>query len=261
MPSLAELQTAFADAVFGAPRSFVELIGSAHRDDAAKRFEIYRNAIRSNYRDTLVAIYPVVQRLVGNACFAQLCVRYVRSHPSTSGDLHEFGAQLPTFIADDDVLSDLGYLDDVARLEWALHRAFHAPEQPLLTIEQLAHVAPDQLSAFCLRLVRSAHLIRSHAPIVRIWEVNQLDVDADAIVHLDDGAQNALVIRRGRACRVERLEDAHFRMLDALHGGATLAQALDRVAALHGDFDLAAFLHQHITAGTISGLWLEEDGR
>lgn len=250
MFSLIEVQRAFAQAL--RDRTRVPLALANDRD--AERFAIYRGAFAHNIRNALAAVYPAVCNLVGEQFFAQLSDRFVRAAPSTSGDLHAFGERLAEFVAGEPALASLPYLADVARLEWALHTAFHALDDAPLGIDAFARIAPDALAACTLRLRASARLLASRYPIARIWEINQSDAPADAMVDLDAGGECALVIRRNGITVVEPLDAADYAMLSALHAGTALGVALESVHARFAYFDLGAFLSRHVPRGTFSAI-------
>ena len=88
---------------------------------AERRLQVYRNNLEASLGAALAAVYPVVARLVGDDCFRQIGRAYLARVPSRSGNLHEFGAALPEFLAAEPALAGLPYLGDVAALEWASH--------------------------------------------------------------------------------------------------------------------------------------------
>ncbi|HSW81885.1 MAG TPA: DNA-binding domain-containing protein, partial [Usitatibacter sp.] len=89
---------------------------------------VYRASVAANFSAALAATYPVVRRLVGEAFFAEAARRFVLSHASASGDLTEYGAGFPAFLAAYPHASALEYLPDVARLEWACHECESSPD-------------------------------------------------------------------------------------------------------------------------------------
>lgn len=250
MPSLAEVQRAFAKALREheqQPFAFISAVD-------AGRLDIYRNAFAHNYRNALGALYPTVCSLVGEQFFAQLSDRFVRAMPSTSGDLHDYGERLADFIAAEPVLQGLPYLPDVARLEWALHTAFHAADDAPLAIDDFAQFSPAALATCTLSLRASARLLASAYPIMRIWEINQPDAPAAATVDLDGGGECALVIRRDGLTLAQRLDFADYAMLTALQAGASLGAALESVHRRFAHFDLGAFLSRNVPGGTFSAI-------
>jgi hypothetical protein len=59
---------------------------------------------------------------------------YGYAYPSKSGDLNEFGAELPLYLAMSESNTDYPYFADVARLEWQLHRSYYAANSPALSL-------------------------------------------------------------------------------------------------------------------------------
>ena len=68
---------------------------------------VYRNNLFASLGAALEAVYPVSARLLGQGFFRQLARAYIVKHPSTSGNLHAFGAHLPLWI--DAAATTLGF--------------------------------------------------------------------------------------------------------------------------------------------------------
>ena len=99
--------------------------------------------------------------------------------------------------------AQLAYLPDVARLEWAWHRAFHAADRAPLALERLAAVPPERYGQVRFRLHPSAQFIASDYPLLRIWEVNQPAYAGEAatggsLIWLDDERRGFLSHRGPR---------------------------------------------------------------
>ncbi|HSS29308.1 MAG TPA: DNA-binding domain-containing protein, partial [Usitatibacter sp.] len=104
---------------------------------------IYRRNLFANLGNALAATYPVVQRLVGDAFFREAARQYVLAHPSHSGDLNDYGASFAGFLARYPHAATLAYLADVARLEWACHESYGAPDAAPFDLADLARVGAD----------------------------------------------------------------------------------------------------------------------
>ncbi len=257
MPSLRELQDAFAAALQEPSDERVLPWVVADRIAPAERLAVYRNNLRHNYREALRAVYPVVERLVGERFFDRMADLYARRHPSTSGDIHGFGGRLAAFIAGFEPAAGVPYLPDMARLEWAIHAVFHAAEPPALPVARLAALADTRPEA--LRFVPSpaCRLIASRWPIARLWALNQPDAAWDDAFDIDAGGERLLVRRNGFEVELETLEPAEFDLLARLSGGEALAPALEAVRAVAPEFDLAAFLGRHLLATTLADFRVE----
>jgi hypothetical protein len=80
--SLRNLQHAFLAALRGEATDLA-WVGNA---DAARRVEVYRNAIGHNWLAAMTAVYPVCRAWVGPAFFNEAVRRHLAESPSTSGD-------------------------------------------------------------------------------------------------------------------------------------------------------------------------------
>src|SRR5258708_8332119 len=90
----------------------------------------YRRNVFGNWSGALANAYPIVRKIVGGEFFDAMAREYAREHPSTSGDLNEFGARLPGFVAACPHTRDLPYMPDVSRMEWLAPLPFYSPSAP-----------------------------------------------------------------------------------------------------------------------------------
>jgi len=253
MPSLAELQQRFADALY-APEGAIPAFAVAGAAPAPERMDIYRRAIFANYRKALAATYPAIRQIVGDAAFAAAVNAYVRAQPSASGDLNDYGDTFGAFLAEHPPLAALRYLPDVARLEWAIdevNRAADDAPAPERVLEALAAVAPEHLAGIGLRLSARCRLVSSAYPILEIWQARASDETGAPA----DAAAAMLAVRRDPdGIVIERLPGDAFAWLAALASGATLARAIDAAQRADAAFDLGRTLHSQIGNGTIAAI-------
>src|SRR5262245_2320467 len=126
MSALGDLQASFRDAILsGDARDVARLIVPDGLSPGA-RLQIYGHHVLDTLTAVLASTFPVVRRLVDARFFAYAADTYIRQHPPGGPCLAEYGATLPTFLADFPPCRAHAYLPDVARLEWAIHTARHA---------------------------------------------------------------------------------------------------------------------------------------
>jgi len=253
MPSLPELQVAFARAVTERDESpwLRDLIVSDRGLDAQARIAVYRNNVLSNYRKALQAAYPVVLALVGEAFFNHACDAYALQQPSRSGDLNDFGGEFGDFLGGWSPAAQLMYLPDVARLEWAVEQVFHAADADGLDLHALALVPQEELRNLRFELHPASGIVCSPYPILRIWQVNQPGFSGSQTVEFHAGGDALLVIRRDATVELERLAAGELSLLRALAADHTLAQAHAQALEADPGLDLAALLQRHVLSGTL----------
>jgi len=247
---LRDLQTEFAAALLDEHPQIGAHI-RAGRFPAAQHFQVYRNNLVESLTGALRAVYPVVEQLVGAGFFRYTAHEYLSVHRPKSGNLHDFGDAFAGFLAGFEPAAELPYLPDVARLEWAWHRAFHAADAPAFDLARLGAVPAEQHETLRFTLHPSAHLLASDYPVVRIFEINQEGYNGDASVNLNEGGVQVLIIRRELTVTVEPLAAGEAGLLTALAVNQTLGAAVQAAHAAQPDFDLTATLTDHLRRGTL----------
>jgi uncharacterized protein len=226
MPSLRETQRRFA----------ADLLGGG----GPSRMAVYRANAFGNWSAALAGAYPIARMIVGEDFFVAVAHDYARGHPSSSGDLHEYGEHLPGFLEAYGPVRDLPYLPDVARMEWLAHRAYYA-----------ADPAPFDLSRPTeVRLAPCCGLLASAWPLASIWEAHQAGGDPSS-VNLAAGPCRILVHREGWQIRVRPLARDGYRFLERLSAGSPLGEALE-AASSDPAFDARIALATWVEKGVIA---------
>ena len=240
---LAAIDTAPNDAA-PAPGGFSAL------PQPAAGLAIYRANAAAVAERALAAAYPTVQQLLGESSFAALAQEAWHRHPPTSGDLALWDGGLLTLIGDAESLADEPYLSDVARLDWAFHRAaFAADGTTPAGLQRLASDDPEQL---WLQLAPGTAMVPSRHPVVTIWQAHRRDdatrFDAVRLALAADIAETALVQRYGLRTRVQAVDPARERFTAALLRAESLAAAL---TAAGEDFDFEPWLLDSVRDGQL----------
>ncbi len=157
---------------------------------------VYRASVRESLVAALQAIYPALMRGMGEAPFRRLAVDYVAQAPSRSTSLDDYGASFPAFVQQHPALTDYPYLGDLARLDWAWHRVFHAADHTPIPAARLAELVQHDSDALRLHLSPRAALITSDWPLYDIWRMNRA-LTSEREMNLHSHAQSCLVWRQG----------------------------------------------------------------
>jgi hypothetical protein len=249
---LAHMQDHFAAALIDAERPIPAALTAHTTDRPTKRFAVYRNNVVVSLIDALRARFPATERIVGEEFFGATARVFATAHPPRSPLMMTYGDGFPDFIEHFAPAADLPYLADVARIEAARTRAYHAVDAAPIDPARLLALAPEALAGVCLTLHPSAELIRSAHPIVTIWAMNSGEM---ALAPITDGrAEDALVLRPAMDVEVRRLPPGGAAFLAALARGATLAAAAETALADDAGFDLAANLAGLFGTGLVTQL-------
>ena len=209
----------------------------------------YRDQALAGWRAALAAAYPVVARLVGPAFFDEAADRYAARHPSTSGDLHDFGHAFAAFLEAYAPASGLAWLGDVARLEWALHQAAFAADAAPFDFATLAALPPDRQGDVVLQWHPATRRISSPHPILSLWEANQHG--RDGTPDRMTGPDKVIVTRARDGMRVRLLDAVEWRCAEAIDRDTPLARVLDVLG--DGAARLPEILQRFAAEGAIAG--------
>ena len=248
---LTRLQGAFADAVFfdhaPIPATIRDASGQAH----ASRFSVYRNNVFAGLTNAIGARYPVVKKLLWDDGFNRIAHLYVSAEPPRSPVLLEYGESFPQFLRSIGQGVSANYLADVAELESARTRAYHAADATPVARDAFSQLAPDEIPDLRLALHPSVQLLKSQFPVVSIWEAN---------LHANDNTLNlwqpecALIARPRLDVEVRRLTSGAYEFLSALAKGSSVGDAIDRGVANAPEFDLTECFATLISADVTVGL-------
>ncbi|PXW80748.1 putative DNA-binding protein [Ruegeria sp. P4] len=203
---------------------------------AGRRFSVYRNNVAVSLTEALHQGFPVIAKLLGQQNMDGLAAMYLRAHPPSSPLMMHYGAGFPEFLENLEQLSHLGYLGDVARLELALRRSYHAGDAAPLDPARLGAMAPQDLMRCRLHFAPAMGLMRSDWPIFSIWRYN---TEPNA-PKPQAGAEDLLITRPDFDPIPQLLPKGSAVWIAALQAGETLGDATDAATNEFPAFDLSA---------------------
>ena len=251
---LAQTQSTFSTALFDRETQAQALpLFKGDAQLAEQRLALYRGHLSATWDKTLAAAYPVLQTLVGEEFFEGLARAYGQAYPSQLGDLNHFGMRFADFLAAFEHVAQYPYFPDMARLEWALHRAHYAANARSLAAPDLAQVAPDQLDGARLFFHPACHLLVSEWAVVDLWLAHQPEAHGGFPAQM---AHNnaALVVRPQWKTDVVSLSASAYVALSALQQGHTLGEALDAALEVESEFDFGSHLKQWLELGIFAAI-------
>jgi hypothetical protein len=259
MPRLRELQQALSEHIVagdGPPLdAWVRVPAGA---DLAARIAVYTDGYPARVTEAVAESFPALANILGDGSLAKLCERYRASLGSVPTNLNDVGADLPHFLRTDPLTERLAFLPDLAELEWAVTRCFHAAaEDPFDPIDCKDWSLDDWPRAQItfqpgLALLRSRWPLRAlHA--TRNQDRSEIDVD------LEQGGECVLVFRRDFEVAVEVVPPNEADAIEAFAEGATLEAVSAGLAREGTRNDAVVELFQRwVSAALIASVGLAE---
>ncbi|MBU6261132.1 MAG: putative DNA-binding domain-containing protein [Burkholderiales bacterium] len=268
-PGQAEFASALLDPEQPCPGGLRAWNGS----DPARRFAVHRNNVVGSLIDALADNFPVVQQLVGTEFFRAMAGLYVRRAPPRSCVLAGYGTDFPAFIDAFEPARGLPYLADMARLEAARVRAYHAADAEPASAASIAAVAAalaqgEPVGALRFACHPSLQALASRHAVVTLWAAHQDGAFEPIEI---DRPECALVLRAGLEVLVLPAPAGSTAFVAALQAGSGLGAAADAARAARVDaaaqgradetaqgpapaFDLAAALALLLGHGAITAI-------
>jgi len=235
----AATQAAFAAALTDPSKALPPGVVSPRGDRDGKRFAVYRNNVHVGLTQALAKRFPVTRRLVGEEFFAGMARMFAGREKPASPLLFLYGDGFPDFIATFEPAKGVPYLADIARIEAAWTRAYHAADIEPLGTASLVGIEPAKLVGLRLPMHPAAAVIVSPYPAGAIWASHQ----REAVAPVSEwSAETVLVARPALEVVVHVLPPRDAAFARELFAGATLGDAAAAQFAADGRFDFGSAL-------------------
>ncbi|MGI9370280.1 MAG: HvfC/BufC family peptide modification chaperone [Ruegeria sp.] len=245
-------QTLFHAALLDAAQPVPQGLWDADQRPAGARFSVYRNNVAVSLTEAMHQAFPVISKLLGPKNMDGLAGIFLRQHPPSSPLIMFYGEAFPKFLTGVEQLSHLGYLPDVARLELALRRSYHAADSTAADPQELA-LAIDELMQARLSFAPSMQVITSDWPIHSIWRFNV----EDAAPKPEPGAQDVVITRAEFDPVPHLLPPGGAAWIHGLKSGQTIGAAFDSAVSEEPNFDLGTTLSLLLQGGAITSVTIE----
>ncbi len=214
----------------------------------AARLRVYRHHFQLSLTQALVAVYPVVARIVDERFFAWLAHEFVGSNPPRDPRLSRYGASFAAFIEQFAAANHVPYLPDVARLEWALHESLHAPDEALLAPS--ASRLPEDPGNLRLSFLRSVRYVESVWPIATFWTWHRDQPEVSLV--LERRPTHLEIRRTSDAVGFREISPATYRLRSTMAHGGTLGDAANAATSIEPDFNLSLALGELFGDGILA---------
>src|SRR5712691_235094 len=146
MEAFAEIQGSFAAGLLGLPAKFPFSLRASTVARAESGLAVYRNNVVASLIKVVSARFPVTRRLVGEEPFVAAVRQFIAIEPPRSPLLLEYGDAFPQFLRRLGKDACINYVADIADLEVARGKAYHAADVAPLPPEAFAAIPGERLA-------------------------------------------------------------------------------------------------------------------
>jgi len=255
MSELKDLQQQFTNALFS-KQSISAFVSS---DNAAQRFNIYRQTVLENLRHALEITYPGVWLLLGKACADSTAHAFCceQQYAPQTGCLDDWGELFTSFLGTYPKLTDLPYLQDYAHYEWIKQLAYKAPKHASISSAALSQIPNAQLAGLIIHLVPACYLYQSIYPIQQIAGIAH-NPQSDAIDLVCHTVYAVITRIENHVLTLWVAADLWF-FIATIKDNAPLEEATMKTTEQYPDFKLETALHFLLQQQLIKALIIKED--
>lgn len=216
---LREHQSEFAMALAQADdNEFIKKIKKDSKITPQLALDIYRNNTRGARLNALKLIFPICKKILGDETFHSIARQYVTEDDKGISDLNAYGEtfswQLSLLLSAGRLPEDYAYLSDLAKLEYKLHAAYYASNDPLFPFQLFEQKINNEEPVY-LTTSSSCALLTSEYPIYEIWLSNKNQQYEEKINPLTE-LQYLLVYRSKYQPVVAVINHDQYRIMEAI---------------------------------------------
>ncbi len=253
---LAPFEASFSEALLDAARPVPDGITAHNAAIPTRRFAVHRNNVVAGLVKALKDRFPVVQKIVGEDFFAATARVFVIERPPRTPLLATYGDDFAAFVDAFEPARELAYLADVARLEAARTRAYHAADAAPLDATRFAALDAGAVGNIRIDLHPSLEIVCSPHPIVTIWAMNSGELELVPIENWH--GEDALMVRPYLDVEVRSLPPGGAVFMRALAEGMPIGEAAEAALTACSEFDLTRNLAALMGWGLVRDFVLPE---
>lgn len=253
MSSLQALQQEMLQAVLTDATPRLRELQGDERADAATRLDIYRHGYRIRLREALTVEYPGLALMAGKR-LSTLLENYVEAHPSGHYNIRWHGAGLAAFLDYGLPWREKPELADMARLDWAISTVFDAPDEPVLTVSDVAAVPPSAWGELVLEPQPHLQILSTPYNVEAFRRAADQELMRPRLRHYSK-MRHLLIWRQDLTVRYRSVDSDELAVLTDAIAGKPFASLCECLVQYHGEDEamprMATLLHGWADSGLL----------
>jgi hypothetical protein len=148
-----------------------------------RALEVYQEDYQARLTEALKNTYAAIYSIIGEEDFQRLSLDYIKSYPSESCDLDDYGNNFNFFLTTHSLSDDYLFLSELAHFEWNFREVFHLEQVIGADGEALAAALSDVEQL--VQLVKSARVLDYHYSIASLYRLKEDDNENENDQHFD----------------------------------------------------------------------------
>ena len=225
MSQLAQLQAGFQAYLMDDARNtkFKKIVDD-QKVGATKRLKIYHDAYRLRIIDALGNAYPMLKAYLGDELFENSTRSYLTKIPSIYPNLRWYGAQMAEHLTK--TLPKHPIAAEIAQFEWALSLAFDAEDAPVLSLQDLAAIAPENWGDLRFKFHPAVQLLSPTYNVLLVWQALNSEKTPPKVTQINEPC---VVWRKELNSHYRSLEIAEYAAIEQMITGASFGDLCEKL--------------------------------
>jgi hypothetical protein len=254
MSELTILQTHFQQYLLTEQEDITSQVVSTPQVSAIDRLEIYRQAYYLRIIEVLQQDYAALNYCMGDQAFYDLATDYIDACPSIFKSIRWYGKKLAQFMQADTRYANQAWLIEMAEFEWLLTESFDATDSAILTIEEMAAIAPETWPHLYLQLHPSLRPLTLEWNTIDNWECYQEENESIA-PQKNASPESWIIWRKDYEVQFRLLAATETQMINDFMAGKNIGEICEELCQSMSQeevsLQLAACLKQFIVDGLV----------
>ena len=246
--NLAQLQNDFQAYLLDSNKgaAFTKKIVNDKKVGVKKRLGIYADGYRLRIIEALSSAYPVLKAWLGDNLFDKTVRSYIDQYPSTYRNMRWVGDAMCEHVTK--TLPKHLIAAEIAQFEWALSLAFDAEDAPVLSLQDLATIAPENWGDLRFKFHPAVQLLSPKYNVILVWQALNINETPPKATQINEPC---VVWRKDLNSHYRSLELAEYAAIQAVISGDSFGElcenlqenATEEVATMQAAQYLASWLN------------------
>ncbi len=252
MTSLRELQQQMQAFVLNDDGNIVTEITPPNSMNIEDRLEVYQTAYYLRLIEALEDDYAALYQLLGEDEFEHLIRHYLEATPSNSFTVRTVGAKLADYL---EQINAPAFQIELAQLEWLYCEAECAADAPVLTMADLAKIAPEKWAELKLTLQSAVKLLECEYNTLELWQsLTQQQTSIKSIKHKNP--KLIFVWRQEHVTCYASTNEAEAQLIRDIQTGHHFADLCERMLAYYPEDQVVSEVAKILQAWVADGLFI-----
>ncbi len=253
MSHLSQLQTDFQAYLLNDAQGVncIHAIVNDQKVGATKRLSIYANAYRLRVIEALASAYPKLHSLLGDDYFDSTASSYIKQYPSTYRNMRWVGGEMAAHLQA--TLPQHPIVSEMAQFEWALGLAFDAEDAPVLSLQDLVAIPPQNWADLRFKFHPAVQFLALKWNVLLVWQALNAEETPPAPAQINEPC---VVWRKELNAHFRSLEPVEYAAIQQLISGATFGELCEKLqentSEEHATMQAAQYLAGWLNEGMIS---------